>query len=144
MLIALGRWTGVTGETDQIFDRLLQRLALLALFPLLAGAVLPIRCETLNRAQCVAALWTLVLAPIMLAAPYVGLPGRIFISPLEVVSWVRNTLGLFIHRSVRWTPRWQFYAPWFFAAVIGIVMVLFGLKEKTLIKWRSIGIAAGL
>ena len=120
--------------------------ALLALFPL-AGAVLPIRRETLIRAQCVVGLWTLVLAPIMLAAPYVGLPERIFISPLKAVGGPGPeyfSVYLFTWDPSSWTPRWQFYAPWSpFGALLGIVMVLFGLEEKD-IKWRSIGIAAGI
>ncbi|MFT7040099.1 MAG: hypothetical protein ACJAW4_002817, partial [Paracoccaceae bacterium] len=59
--------------------------ALLALFPL-AGAVLPIRRAVLVRSQCVVGLWTLALAPVMLAAPYLGLPERIFTSPLKAVG----------------------------------------------------------
>ncbi|WP_345900214.1 hypothetical protein, partial [Martelella sp. UBA3392] len=47
--------------------------ALLALFPL-AGAVLQVRREVIVRGQCVVGLWTLILLPMMFAAPYVGLP----------------------------------------------------------------------
>jgi hypothetical protein len=108
--------------------------------------VLPIRREVLIRAQCVVGLWTLVLAPILIAAPYIGLPERIFTSPLKAVGGPGPeyfSVYFFTWDPSSWTPRWQFYAPWSpFAALLGTVMVLFALEEKD-IKWRSIGIAAG-
>lgn len=120
--------------------------ALLALFPLI-GSVLPIRRSVLVRGQCVVGLWTLILAPILLAAPYVGLPERIFTSPLKAIGGPGPeyfSVFLFTWDPSTWTPRWQFYAPWSpFAALLGVVMLLFALEEKS-IKWRSIGIAAGV
>ncbi len=120
--------------------------ALLALFPLV-GAVLPIRRSVLARAQCVVGLWTLVLAPVLLAAPYIGLPERIFTSPLKAIGGPGPeyfSVYFFTWDPASWTPRWQFYAPWSpFAALLGVVMVLFALEEKE-IKWRSIGVAAGV
>ena len=119
--------------------------ALLALFPLV-GAVLPIRRSVLARGQCVIGLWTLILAPVMLAAPYIGLPEKILTSPLKAVGGPGPeyfSVYFFTWDPGSWTPRWQFYAPWSpFAALLGVVMVLFALEERC-IKWRSIGIAAG-
>lgn len=120
--------------------------ALLALFPL-AGAILPIRREVLVRAQCTIGLWTLIIAPILLIAPYIGMPERIFTSPLKAIGGPGPeyfSVFLFTWDPASWTPRWQFYAPWSpFAALLGVVMVLFALEEKS-IKWRNIGIAAGM
>lgn len=120
--------------------------ALLALFPLI-GAVLPIRREVLVRAQCIVGLWTLLLAPVLLAAPYVGLPERIFTSPLKAVGGPGPeyfAVFLYTFDPASWTPRWQFYAPWSpFAALLGVLMVLFAQEEKC-VKWKSIGIAAGV
>ena len=120
--------------------------ALLALFPL-AGAILPIRRDILVRGQCIVGLWTLALAPLFLAAPYIGLPERIFTSPLKAIGGPGPeyfSVFLFTWDPSSWTPRWQFYAPWSpFAALLGVVMVLFALEERN-IKWRSIGLAAGL
>ncbi|SLN27235.1 O-antigen ligase family protein [Pseudooctadecabacter jejudonensis] len=120
--------------------------ALLALFPLI-GATLPIRREVLVRGQCVVGLWTLILAPVLLVAPYIGLPERIFTSPLKAIGGPGPeyfSVFFFTWDPASWTPRWQFYAPWSpFAALLGVVMVLFALEEKH-IKWRSIGIAAGV
>lgn len=119
--------------------------ALMALFPL-AGAVLPIRREVLIRGQCVVGLGTLILAPILLAAPYVGLPEKIFTSPLKAIGGPGPeyfSVYFFTFDPSSWTPRWQFYAPWSpFAALLGVVMILFALEEKA-IKWKAIGISAG-
>jgi hypothetical protein len=150
MLVALWighlNWGLGTGQTIKSSIGWAKGWALLALFPL-AGAVLPLRREVLVRAQCVVGLWTLVLMPVLIAAPYIGLPERIFTSPLKALGGPGPeyfTVYFFTWDPASWTPRWQFYAPWSpFAALLGVIMILFALEEKD-IKWRSIGIAAGL
>ncbi|MDW3224387.1 MAG: O-antigen ligase domain-containing protein [Paracoccaceae bacterium] len=120
--------------------------ALIALFPL-AGAVLPIRREILIRAQCIVGLWTLILAPLLLASPFLGFPGQIFTSPLKAVGGPGPeyfTVFLYTFDPASWTARWQFYAPWSpFAAILGILTVLFALEERHP-KWMLIGLCAGV
>lgn len=120
--------------------------ALLALFPLV-GAVLPIRREILVRAQCVLGLWTVLIAPVLLIAPYVGLPERVFTSPLQAVGGPGPeyfSVYLFTLDPASWTPRWQFYAPWSpFAALLGVLSVLFALEERHR-GWMLAGVGAGL
>lgn len=120
--------------------------ALLALFPLI-GAVLPIRRAVLIRGQCVIGAWTLALAPLLLLAPYIGLPERIFTSPLKALGGPGPeyfSVFLYTLDPASWTPRWQFYAPWSpFAALLGVVMVLFALEEKDS-KWMLAGLGAGI
>lgn len=120
--------------------------ALLALFPAI-GAVLPIRRDLLIRAQCVLGLWTLLIAPILLIAPYVGLPERIFTSPLKAVGGPgAEYFSVFFYTfdPSSWTPRWQFYAPWSpFAALLGVLSVLFALEEKHR-GWMLAGLGAGI
>lgn len=120
--------------------------ALLALFPLV-GAVLPIRRELLVRAQCVVGLWTLILAPLLLLAPYIGLPEHVFTSPLKAVGGPGPeyfSVYLYTIDPASWTPRWQFYAPWSpFAALLGVLTVLFALEEKHR-GWMIAGLCAGL
>jgi len=119
--------------------------ALLALFPL-AGSILPIRRAVIIRGQTAIGLGTLVLAPVMLAAPYVGLPERLFVSPLRAIGGPGPeyfTVYFFTFDPASWTPRWQFFAPWSpFAALLGVLMVLFSLEDKN-IRWRAVGVAAG-
>ncbi|MBY6116337.1 O-antigen ligase domain-containing protein [Mameliella alba] len=120
--------------------------ALLALFPLI-GAVLPIRREVLVRAQCRLGMWTLILAPVLIAAPYIGMPEKIFTSPLKAIGGPGPeyfSVYFFTYDPASWTPRWQFYAPWSpFAALLGVVQVLFALEEKNR-KWMMMGVAAGV
>ena len=120
--------------------------ALLALFPLV-GAALPIRRSVLIRGQCVLGLWTLALAPVLIAAPYVGLPEKLYTSPLKAVGGPGPeyfSVYFFTWDPASWTPRWQFFAPWSpFAALLGVIMVLFALEETDR-RWRAAGIAAGV
>ena len=120
--------------------------ALLALFPFI-GAVLPIRREVLVRGQCMIGLWTLALLPILFAAPYIGMPEKIFTSPLKAIGGPGPeyfSVYFFTWDPASWTPRWQFYAPWSpFAALLGVLQVCFALEESDR-KWRNIGIAAGV
>ncbi|MCA0856034.1 O-antigen ligase family protein [Phaeobacter italicus] len=120
--------------------------ALLALFPLV-GAILPIRRTLLIRGQCVVGAWTLALAPILLIAPYIGLPEKIFTSPFKVLGGPGPeyfSVYFFTYDPSSWTPRWQFYAPWSpFAALLGVIMVLFAMEEENR-NWKAAGIAAGV
>ncbi|WP_434289907.1 O-antigen ligase family protein [Celeribacter sp. SCSIO 80788] len=120
--------------------------ALMALFPL-AGAVLPLRREVVIRAQCKLGLWTLCVTPVLIAAPYLGLPERIWTSPLKAVGGPGPeyfSVFFFTYDPSSWTPRWQFFAPWSpFAALLGVCTVLFALEEKHR-GWRAAGMAAGV
>lgn len=120
--------------------------ALIPLF-ILAGAVLPIRREVLVRGQCRLGLWTLCLAPPLLAAPYLGLPSQIFTSPLKAVGGPGPeyfSVYLYTIDPASWTPRWQFFAPWSpFAALLGVCMVLFALEERHR-GWMAVGLSAGI
>ncbi len=120
--------------------------ALLALFPLI-GAVLPIRRAVLVRGQCIVGAWTLALLPLLLLAPYVGLPERMFTSPLKAVGGPGPEYFTFFLYTIdpgSGVPRWQFFAPWSpFAALLGVVMVLFALEERDR-RWMAAGVLAGV
>ena len=77
----------------------------------------------------------------------VGLPERIFVSPLKVIGGPGPeyfSVYFFTWDPASWTPHWQFYAPWSpFAALLGVLQVCFALEERNL-RWRSIGVAAGV
>ncbi len=120
--------------------------ALLALFPA-AGAILQIRREVIIRASSRLALITLLLLPVLLVAPFIGLPERVFTSPLKAVGGPGSeyfTVYLYTLDPATWTPRWQFYAPWSpFAGLLGVVTVLFALEEKHR-GWLVAGCLAGI
>jgi hypothetical protein len=120
--------------------------ALMALFPL-AGAVLQIRREVLVRATCRLGLVTVCLLPVLAAAPLLGLPERVFTSPLKAVGGPGPeyfTVYFYTLDPASWTPRWQFYAPWSpFAGLLGVVAVLFALEEKHR-GWMAAGLLAGV
>lgn len=114
---------------------------------LLAGAILPIRRVPVIRAQCVTALVTLLLLPIMLLAPMVGLPEKVFVSPLKAAGGPGPeyfSVYLYTLDPATWTPRWQFYAPWSpFAGLLGTVLVMMALEERRW-GWLIVGVVAGL
>ncbi len=120
--------------------------ALLALFPL-AGAVLSIRPEVIYRAICRLGLQTLLLIPLFLVAPFIGLPGLLYVSPLKIVGGSGPeyfAVILYTLEPGAGTPRWQFFAPWSPAAgMIAVVHILCALEEKHP-GWKIIGVLAGL
>ncbi|WP_353220692.1 O-antigen ligase domain-containing protein [Salinisphaera sp. S4-8] len=120
--------------------------ALMALFPF-AGAVLQVRPEVIYRAICRLGLQTLIVIPFFLVAPFIGLPGLLYVSPLKIVGGSGPEYFAVILYTIEpgaGTPRWQFFAPWSPAAgMIAVVHILCAIEEKNL-KWKAIGIVAGL
>ncbi|WP_379922461.1 O-antigen ligase domain-containing protein [Erythrobacter sp. R86502] len=120
--------------------------ALLALFPLV-GAMLDVRAEVIYRAVCRLGLQTLILLPIFLIAPYVGLPEVLWVSPLKVLGGAGAeyfAAQLYTIEPGAGTPRWQFFAPWSPAAgMMGVLYVLLAAQESHR-GWKAIGIAGGL
>lgn len=120
--------------------------ALLALYPL-AGAALAIRPEVIYRAICRLGKQTLILLPVFIIAPFAGLPGELWVSPLKVVGGSGDEYFAAILYTIEpgvGTPRWQFFAPWSPAAgMIGVIHFLCALEEKDW-KWRAYGLIASL
>lgn len=112
-----------------------------------AGAVLPIRRSVLVRAQCVLAAVTLLLLPGLLIAPVVGLPSKLFTSPLQVVGGPGPeyfAVYLYTLDPEIGSARWQFFAPWSpFAGMLGVATILFALEEPRR-GWLAAGVLAGL
>nr|WP_298927032.1 O-antigen ligase domain-containing protein [uncultured Erythrobacter sp.] len=120
--------------------------ALIALFPF-AGAVLKVRPEVIYRAICKLGLYTLLVLPVFLVAPFVGLPELLWVSPLKVLGGAGPdyfAAQLYTIEPGAGRPRWQFFAPWSPAAgMIGVICVLLAAREPH-VGWKSIGIAGGL
>ncbi|MGV2114540.1 hypothetical protein ACQZ46_25215 [Agrobacterium salinitolerans] len=120
--------------------------ALLAIFPFV-GAVLQIRREVLIRGQCIIGFWTILALPMMLAAFYVGLPAKLYVSPLQAAGGPGPeyfSIYFYTIDPSNGMPRWQFYAPWSpFAGLLGVVMVVFAVEDRKLF-WKICGIAGGI
>ncbi len=120
--------------------------ALMALFPL-AGAVLDIRMEVIARAVCRLGMWTLVLLPLFIAAPFIGLPETLWVSPLKAVGGPGPEYFATILYTIEpgaGTPRWQFFAPWSPAAgMVAVIYIFLAAQERNLV-WRLVGIAGFL
>lgn len=120
--------------------------ALIALFPL-AGYVLPIRIAVLARAVCRLARQTLILLPFFLLAPMVGLPSKLWVSPLTALGGAGDvffTVILYTADPETNSWRWQFFAPW--APAAGIVAVIHFLlaRHEPSAAWRWTGYIASV
>jgi hypothetical protein len=119
---------------------------LIALF-IFAGAVLPVRSEIIYRAICRTGKYTILLLPIFLAAPFIGLPDTLWVSPLKIVGGSGSeyfATTLYTLEPGSGSPRWQFFAPWSPAAgMVGLVYFICALQERDR-GWKSWGIAAAL
>lgn len=115
--------------------------AIIALYPL-AGC-LNIRPQIIYRAACVICFQTLVISPILIAAPLLGLPEVLYVSPLKAVG--AGLGSSFFDVSLYNVDfdgqiRQRLFAPWGpalgFVANVYFILAL-GEKNK---KWRWYGI----
>ena len=120
--------------------------ALLALFPLI-GACMNIRVETIIRAAGWVALGTLILTPVFLVAPMVGLPERLFVSPLKLVGGPGPeffAVQLYSYEPMDGSTRLRYFTPWSPAAgMIGNMYLLFALSDKSRF-WKWMGVVSAL
>ncbi len=120
--------------------------AMIALF-ILIGAVLQIRREVLVRSQNIVGLVTLLILPLMLVAPMIGLPSKLFVSPLQATGGPGPeyfSIYLYTIDPENGATRFQFYAPWSpFAGLLGVTMVIFSLEDKKKF-WLFCGLLAGI
>jgi hypothetical protein len=120
--------------------------ALLALFPL-AGAALPVRGEVVVRAICKLGRQSLFLLPLFLAAPLIGLPQTLWVSPLKILGGSGDeyfAAVLYTLEPGAGTARWQFFAPWSPAAgMVAVIHLLCALEEKDRV-WKATGVVAWL
>ena len=120
--------------------------ALLALFPLI-GACMNVRVETIIRAAGWVALGTLLLTPVFLAAPMVGLPQVLFVSPLKLVGGPGPeffAVQLYSIEPTDGSTRLRYFTPWSPAAgMIGNMYLIFALSDKRKF-WKYMGILSAL
>ncbi|NQX94071.1 MAG: O-antigen ligase domain-containing protein [Erythrobacter sp.] len=135
-----------TGKTIKSSIGWAKGWALIAMFPL-AGAVFSVRPAVIYRAVCKLGLQTLMLMPLFLLAPMIGLPERLWVSPLQILGGAGPdyfTVQLYTIEPGVGRTRWQFFAPWSPAAgMMGVIFVLLAAREKQF-TWKAIGVAGGL
>ena len=116
--------------------------ALLAIFPL-AGACLLIRKEILFKANGWFALQTLILIPLLLFASVIGLPEKVFVSPLKILGGAGPeyfTVFLYTLDPESGAVRLQFTAPWAPAAgFVANIMLILAIEDKRPF-WRIVGV----
>jgi len=115
---------------------------LLAVFPL-AGACLNIRLDTLCRANRWFVVSMLIATPLLLLAHAVGLPTKVFVSPLKVVGGSGPeyfTFFLYALDPESGGARLQYIAPWAPAAgLVANVMLVLSMEDARP-TWRTIGV----
>lgn len=120
--------------------------ALLALFPLI-GACMNVRVETIIRAAGWVALGTLLLTPVFLVAPMIGLPERLFVSPLKLVGGPGPeffAVQLYSYEPMDGSTRLRYFTPWSPAAgMIGNMYLIFALSDRRRF-WKWMGIVSAL
>lgn len=119
--------------------------AMFAVF-ITVGACLTIRLEALGRAANILALQTVVFTPLLIAAPHIGLPAEVWVSPLKVVGGPGPEF--FAFRLYSFTPdggvRWAFFAPWApGAGIAALVLFSLGMADRSRY-WRVAGVIAAL
>lgn len=119
--------------------------AALALYPL-AGA-LPIRSSITTRAICIVGFHTLLIMPLLLLTPNLGLPEVLYVSPLRAVGGPGNEffdVPLYEIDGSTGDLRWRLFAPWGPAlGFVGNINFMICLLEKDR-KWKTLGIAGSI
>jgi len=135
-----------TGQTIKSTIGWAKGWALLALFPLI-GACLHIRLETIIKAAGWVALGTLLLTPIFLVAPMLGLPKVLFVSPLKLVGGPGPeffAVQLYSIEPTDGSTRLRYFTPWSPAAgMIANMYLIFALSDKRKF-WKWMGIISAL
>lgn len=120
--------------------------ALMALFPLI-GACMNIRVETIIRAAGWVALGTLLVTPIFMVAPMIGLPEVLFVSPLKLVGGPGPeffAVQLYSIEPTDGSTRLRYFTPWSPAAgMIGNMYLIFALSDKRKF-WKWMGVLSAL
>jgi len=114
-----------------------------AMFPVFitVGACLSIRLQVLARAANIVSVQTLILAPFLVAAAYIGIPPEIWVSPLSAVGGPGPEF--FSFRLYGVSPdgafRWAFFAPWApGAGMAAVTLLALGVMDQDR-RWIAAG-----
>jgi hypothetical protein len=146
LLIAHSNWDLGLAKTIKSSIGWAKGWALMPLF-LLLGAMVNIKPDLLVRAACIVSTHSLIFALISIPLYFIGAPGDLFVSPLEVVGGPGPDffkVSLFGLNPETGAGRWRFFAPWAPAAgFMACILLIFCAQEKNIF-WRNCGLAGSL
>ena len=120
--------------------------ALMAIFAFI-GAAMRVRPAIIYRASGHLALQTLLITPFLMLAAKIGLPARLYVSPLQIVGGPGPeffSVMLYTVEPTTGAARWLFFAPWApAAACIASTAFVFALFERSA-AWKITGIVAAI
>ncbi len=119
--------------------------AALALYPL-AGC-LNIRNKIISRAICIVGLHTLIITPILMLTPHLGLPQVLYVSPLRAIGGPGNEffdVPLYEVDGSTGILRWRLFTPWGPAlGFVGNVNFMISLLEQDR-RWKLAGMGGAI
>jgi len=146
LLVAHSQWDLGLAKTIKSSIGWAKGWALMPLF-LLLGAIVNVQPKLVVRASCVIACHSLIFAFFSVALYVVGMPGDLFISPLEVIGGPGPDffkVSIYGINPETGAGRWRFFAPWAPAAgFVSCILLIFCSQEEDKF-WRNIGIAGSL
>ena len=107
-----------------------------------AGSCGRIRAAVLGRACNIVGLQTMLVTPLMVAAPSLGIPGEIWVSPLQAIGGPGPEFFAFRLYSIDPDDglRWSYFAPWAPAAgIVGVVYLTLALTDDDR-RWKFAGV----
>lgn len=112
------------------------------------GTMRTVRPAVIFRATNVLGLQTLLLSPVFLFAPALGLPPKLYVSVVNDLLGGGHTefmtVALYYSESLESGLRWKLFSPWApAAAFIGCLSLCMAYYDRHWL-WRAIGIAANL
>jgi len=142
LLVAHSEWNLGMMQTIKSSIGWAKGWALMPLF-LLLGAMVNVKPASLVRAICMVSFHSFIFAIITLLLYLIGMPGDLFISPLQVIGGPGPdffTVSLYGMNPETGAGRWRFFAPWAPAAgFMACIFLIFCVQEKDIF-WRNAGL----
>ena len=142
LLIAHSNWDLGLAKTIKSSIGWAKGWALMPLF-LFIGAFVDIKPQLIVRAVSIVSFHTLIFAVVSIVLYLGGIPGDLFISPLQVIGGPGEsffTVSLYGLNPETGAGRWRFFTPWAPAAgFMACIFFIFSSQEKDSF-WRNTGI----
>ncbi|NQZ88009.1 MAG: O-antigen ligase family protein [Saccharospirillaceae bacterium] len=142
LLIAHSNWDLGLAKTIKSSIGWAKGWALMPLF-LFIGAFVDIKPQLIVRAVSIVSFHTLIFAVVSIVLYLGGIPGDLFISPLQVIGGPGEsffTVSLYGLNPETGAGRWRFFTPWAPAAgFMACIFLIFTSQDKNVF-WRNTGV----